>query len=164
LIALGLLVSMAGDIFLALPRDRFVAGLASFLVAHLFYSAAFVARGGFHWAPVALGVALLYGALMLALLLPGVEGAMRPAVVAYMAVILLMGWQAAGLWGALRDGSAALALAGAVAFIASDSVLAWDRFRRSFAAAPVVVMVTYYAAQWLQALSVLQAHSVLQGG
>lgn len=35
----GLVFSTAGDIFLMLPRDRFVAGLASFLIAHLFYNA-----------------------------------------------------------------------------------------------------------------------------
>ena len=33
----GLAFSTAGDIFLMLPRERFVAGLLSFLVAHLFY-------------------------------------------------------------------------------------------------------------------------------
>src|SRR5690606_41962032 len=41
LIVLGLLFSLAGDVFLMLPRDRFVAGLVSFLIAHLFYIAAF---------------------------------------------------------------------------------------------------------------------------
>src|ERR1043165_6191429 len=39
----GLLCSLAGDVFLMWPRDRFVAGLVSFLVAHLFYIAAFAA-------------------------------------------------------------------------------------------------------------------------
>jgi uncharacterized membrane protein YhhN len=155
LVAAGLLFSMAGDIFLALPKDRFVAGLGSFLIAHLFYIGAFVARAGFQGAPIALLLALGYGALMLALLLPHVQGVLRVAVALYMGVILVMGWQAAGLWLAIGDRAAALALAGALFFVASDSVLAWDRFRRPFAAAPLVVMVTYYIAQWLLALSVI---------
>src|SRR4029079_17999518 len=37
----ALVFSLAGDVFLMLPSDRFVAGLASFLVAHLCYVAGF---------------------------------------------------------------------------------------------------------------------------
>src|SRR5512147_2406717 len=40
-ILVGLVFSLAGDVFLMLPRDRFLAGLASFLAAHLAYIAAF---------------------------------------------------------------------------------------------------------------------------
>jgi uncharacterized membrane protein YhhN len=43
LVCAGLLFSLAGDVFLMLPRDRFVAGLASFLIAHLFYVASVLA-------------------------------------------------------------------------------------------------------------------------
>src|SRR5512143_3607936 len=42
LIGLGLLFSLAGDIWLVLPADRFLYGLVSFLLAHLCYIAAFV--------------------------------------------------------------------------------------------------------------------------
>ena len=45
-IFLGLVCSLAGDVLLMLPSDRFAAGLASFLVAHLCYIAAFTRRGG----------------------------------------------------------------------------------------------------------------------
>ena len=41
LILSGLVFSFFGDLFLMLPKDRFIQGLASFLVAHLFYIAAF---------------------------------------------------------------------------------------------------------------------------
>src|SRR5690349_8961742 len=37
----ALAFSLAGDVFLMLPRDLFVAGLASFLVAHVCYVAGF---------------------------------------------------------------------------------------------------------------------------
>src|SRR5215213_9375630 len=46
LIVAGLVCSLAGDVFLMLPRDRFVAGLVSFLLAHLCYVAAFASDGG----------------------------------------------------------------------------------------------------------------------
>jgi hypothetical protein len=41
LILCGLVCSLAGDVFLMLPVKRFAAGLASFLVAHVCYVAAF---------------------------------------------------------------------------------------------------------------------------
>ena len=37
--------------------------------------------------------------------------------------------------------------AGAVLFVASDSMIAWDRFVRPFAWAPVAIMVTYHLGQ-----------------
>lgn len=45
LVILGILLSLAGDVFLMLPDDRyFIFGLASFLVAHLFYIGAYRSR------------------------------------------------------------------------------------------------------------------------
>ena len=46
LIVLGLVFSLAGDVFLMLPSDKFIAGLASFLVAHLCYIGAFYPHYG----------------------------------------------------------------------------------------------------------------------
>jgi uncharacterized membrane protein YhhN len=43
----GLLFSLAGDVFLMLPSDRFIAGLVSSLFAHLFYIVAFTSGTGF---------------------------------------------------------------------------------------------------------------------
>ena len=37
----GLVLSLAGDVFLMLPADRFIAGVAAFLAAHLAYLTAF---------------------------------------------------------------------------------------------------------------------------
>src|SRR4051794_41583322 len=41
----ALVFSLAGDVFLMLPRDLFVAGLSAFLVAHLCYIAGFWTDG-----------------------------------------------------------------------------------------------------------------------
>lgn len=43
----ALLFSLAGDVFLMLPGNYFIPGLASFLVAHVFYIALF--RQGQAW-------------------------------------------------------------------------------------------------------------------
>jgi uncharacterized membrane protein YhhN len=151
LIVAGLVCSLAGDVFLMLPRDRFVAGLVSFLVAHVFYVIAFAsgAWGPGVWAGAALAT---YGASMLVFLWKGL-GKLKAAVVVYVGVILLMAWAALGRAQTTIDGGGALAAAGALLFVASDSALAWNRFKGEFKSAQAVVLATYFAAQWLIALS-----------
>lgn len=153
LILVGLLSSLAGDIFLELPGNWFIQGLVAFLIAHIFYIVAYQSRTGFHLTPAILLIFAIYGALMLWFLLPHV-GAMQLPVIVYMAVILVMGWQAAEQWTRLRDLSSLLALVGALLFIVSDSALAWNRFRNSLPASSLLIMSTYYLAQALIALSV----------
>jgi uncharacterized membrane protein YhhN len=154
LIVAGLLFSLAGDIFLMLPSDRFIAGLASFLIAHLFYIAAFTIDGATHRPSFPAAIALLaYGAMMLRLLFPFL-GRMKAPIIIYMLVILLMVWQAANRFMSLGTTPSLLALAGACLFAASDSLLALNRFRRPFRSAQFLILTTYYSAQWLIALSV----------
>ncbi len=155
-IVLGLLASLVGDVCLMLEGERwFVRGLTAFLVAHLFYIAAFtVARDGetvpwYYALPF-----LAYGALMLRILWPHL-GELRPAVSAYLAVIMVMAWQAATRWIAVQGaGGSSWALAGAYLFVLSDSVLAVARFRGEWRSARFWVLSTYFAAQWLLAFSV----------
>ena len=153
LIVLALLASLAGDVFLMLESDRFIYGLASFLLAHILYAIAFASEGSAA-APLWYGLPfLLYGVVMLWWLW-GFLGPMRGPVIVYMAAILIMAWQAANRWVETNDRGALLALAGAYLFVASDSVLAVERFRGAFRSAPFWVLSTYFAAQWLIALSV----------
>ena len=156
LVLAALAFSMAGDVCLLVPERFFRAGLASFLVAHLFYIAAFVAPGD--PAPTGWLLAapfLVVGAGMLAYLWPHL-GRDRVPVVVYVAVLGVMGWQAARRAGLATTPapSGGLALAGAVVFMLSDGILAVDRFAWRFAAAEGAIMATYYAAQTLIALSV----------
>ncbi len=152
LIVLGLIASLLGDIFLMLP-EHFLPGLVSFLVAHLAYIAAFTLTGD-GTAPLWYLIPfLLYGALMLRWLWPHL-GSLRGPVIVYMVVILLMAWQAANRWLETDQPGALLALAGAYLFVFSDSALAVERFRGTWRSAPFWVLSTYFAAQWLIALSV----------
>jgi uncharacterized membrane protein YhhN len=152
LIVAGLLFSLAGDVFLMLPRDRFVSGLVSFLVAHLFYVAAFASDGGRAWPAWAGALLSVYGALMLGLLWPRL-GSLKVPVAAYVAVILLMAWLALSRYLGAGPAGSGPAAAGALLFAASDSLLAWNRFKGGFRAAQALVLGTYFAAQWLIALS-----------
>jgi uncharacterized membrane protein YhhN len=153
LVVVGLLSSLAGDVWLVFPRG-FVPGLACFLVAHVLYIAAFAPA--VVWSPQAalLGVGFaLFAVRMFARLAPGL-GKERVPVAVYVTTIAAMGWCAAVRAGAVGGPSGTLALGGALLFMVSDGVLAVDRFVRRFAAADAVVMTTYYAAQILIALSV----------
>jgi uncharacterized membrane protein YhhN len=155
LIAGALVCSMAGDIFLVLP-DRFRAGLASFLLAHVLYVVAFAPPSGAQAASLMLLVPFVaFAGAMLAVLSPHL-GRDRIPVIVYMTVITLMGWRAAlrAVDPATPSPSATLALLGALFFMASDGVLAYDRFVRRFALAPAIIMTTYYVAQVLIASSV----------
>lgn len=151
MIIAGLLFSLAGDIFLMLP-DRFIAGLVSFLIAHLFYIAAFIFESGRAlslWSAIPF---LIYGGLMLKALWPHL-GKMRLPVVFYMLAILLMGWTAVSRWTLTEQPGSLLAMLGALFFIASDSLLALDKFKGRFRSAQLLIFSTYSVAQWLIALS-----------
>lgn len=153
LISAGLILSLAGDVFLMLPGDRFVPGLASFLVAHLLYITGFWSTGGGLRDVTVAAVVAAIAAAMLAYLWPGL-GAMRVPVIAYVTVIATMAWQALARWRHVGGEAAALAAGGAVTFLVSDSALAIRRFRMEFPLATVVVLGTYWLAQWCIARSV----------
>ncbi|HYJ45632.1 MAG TPA: lysoplasmalogenase [Pyrinomonadaceae bacterium] len=151
-IIIGLLFSLAGDLFLMLPDDRFIQGLVSFLLAHFCYIAAFTTESGRALSGLDLIPFLIYGGLMLRLLWPHL-GKMKAPVIVYMLVILLMGWVAASRWLITGQEGSRLAFSGATLFIASDSLLAVDRFRGRFRSAQLFILGTYFTAQWLIALS-----------
>jgi uncharacterized membrane protein YhhN len=155
LIMTGLLSSLAGDIFLMLPDDRFMPGLVCFLVAHLFYISAFISGGlriSVRWS---LGPFLLYGAAFFIVLVPRL-GDFKAPVSVYLLVILVMAWQALNRWSVTRRYEALLAFVGALLFVLSDSVIALDRFVQPFGAAMAIIATTYFIAQWLIACSVKQ--------
>ena len=153
MIVIGLIFSLGGDIFLMLPSDRFVVGLVSFLIAHLFYIVAFVYPSGFAISPLFLALYLVYSGIMIWQIWPHI-GSLRAPVLIYMAVILVMGWQALERWSLLQTNAALLAVIGATLFVISDSTLALDRFRSHFVSARFLVLSTYFSAQWFLALSV----------
>ena len=74
----------------------------------------------------------------------------------YALVLGVMGWQAAEQWWLLRDGSALLAMVGALLFMLSDAALALNKFRAPTPHRDLIVMTTYYGALLLIAWSVQQ--------
>lgn len=152
LLLIGLGCSLCGDIFLMLPSDRFLHGLVSFLCAHLCYTAAFISQSGLHISFLAVIPAIVGGVLLL-ILLPHTKALTIP-VILYTFIILTMLWQALERWGIISDSSAVLALIGAALFTASDAMLAYNRFVARWKYARLLILSTYYAAQWCLACSV----------
>lgn len=149
----GLFFCMLGDGLLR----WFVIGLSAFLIGHLFYAAAFITRWHFSW-PRALTLIpiLAYGIVMASQLLPALQArgdqALIIPVIAYLIVISMMGWLA------IMTGHA-WAIFGGILFIASDSILAWNMFVDKIAYSTVLIMGTYYTAQFLFARSIRQPSS-----
>ena len=147
----ALIASLAGDVLLMLPNDAFVFGLGAFLVAHVCYIAGFWSDGP---AAVAFVVAAV---IVVAVLVPLAvrilrsvpEAELRGPVAVYIVVIATM------LATALATGNV-VAAAGAALFVASDSMIAWDRFVQEFRAAGVAIMVTYHLGQAALVLSLLR--------
>lgn len=84
---------------------------------------------------------------------PSLPAALRLPVVAYVIVLAGMAAQAAAVWSLRRDPATSAAAVGGAFFVASDATLAIDRFALPFAAAPALVLATYWIAQTGIALS-----------
>lgn len=155
----GLVLSLVGDVCLMLPGDRFVPGLVAFLLAHVCYIVAFAPGSSGKARVLAFLVVAAIAAGNLAGLLPRVDAALKIPVLAYVAVLATMAaFALARAWtptvARALPRSARLAAVGAVLFMVSDSLLAWDRFAGGVPAPALLVLGTYYAAQWCIARSV----------
>lgn len=153
-VAVGLVFCMLGDIALMGSGDRaFMAGLGSFLIGHLMFVAAFLS-GLRKIAPGAHAlVGAVFGLAGLVILMPR-AGKLRLPVLAYIMVLLAMWLAADARFTQFVDGPSRLALLGASVFIASDSLLAWDRFVGRLPLAQPLILGTYYPAIMLIAMSV----------
>ena len=141
----ALVLSLAGDVFLMLPSDQFVPGLASFLLGHIAYIVGLQSLDT-STTGLVIGLAVVVVALpLLGLRIAnavrsGDEPALLGPVVAYMLVISAM------VVSASATGNV-FAIAGAVSFYASDALIAWTRFIEDFPWGRVAIIVTYHLAQ-----------------
>ena len=135
----GLVLCLAGDVALLPDVDRFVVGLASFLVGHVLFAVGAAVIGvSWPWVLAAAVVAVAVGGLLGPRIIRA-SGELAPAVSAYFAVIMVM---AVLMVGTTRPAG----VVGAVAFVVSDSILGWERFVGRIRRAPVLIMVTYHLA------------------
>jgi uncharacterized membrane protein YhhN len=151
LILLGLLLSWLGDVLLIPKRQLFfIAGLGSFLLAHVAFSGAFLLQP-LEVLPLALAAAatVVFATIILRWLWPHLTHDFRPAVVSYLAAISLMVVLAAGT---IATAGPQL-LVGAAMFAVSDIFVARDRFVSPSVANKLWGLPLYYGAQLIFALS-----------
>ncbi|RZT21640.1 lysoplasmalogenase [Fictibacillus sp. BK138] len=151
-IIIGLLFSLLGDIFLMVPKDRFLQGLASFLTAHVCYIIAFLQIQLQKELNVLVSVSLVAIALIYFIRL--VKGKrftggspLKFAVFTYILLITSM------VWVSILTENLFIILA-AFLFYFSDATLAWDRFIKPLKYRNYLVMSTYFLAQYLFSLSI----------
>jgi uncharacterized membrane protein YhhN len=151
LIVCGLVVSLVADIVI---EFSFLGGLVAFLAAHVCYVVAF-STGSPGWRPLYALPFLAWGAGVFAFLWPRL-GAMKLPVAVYVVVICTMMWRAAARLGASPAASFSewSALAGAVIFAASDTLIALDRFHAPIRCVRYPIILLYWLGQWGIALSV----------
>lgn len=153
-ILVALVLSLLGDIALMFHGERwFLAGLGSFLVAHLAFVAAFTTGVEEFRLPWWIAASPVAGFVLLPLLWRG-AGVLRPAVLVYGLVLCAMVLTAAARYQALPAASALCALAGAVLFQLSDSLLGYRQFVRPYPAAQPLILSTYWLAIGLVAASI----------
>ena len=153
--AAALLLSLAGDIFLVLPKEQFIAGLACFLAGHLAYAVGFTTGlPPFNLASLAVFLILLLVGLQIHRRLnAGLDASgkanLRLPVLFYSIIIGLMLFSA--LMTLVRQewavSAALFASGGAMLFFISDTLLAWNRFVAPIRHQRVLIMSTYHLGQ-----------------
>ncbi|MBZ5857942.1 lysoplasmalogenase [Flavihumibacter profundi] len=152
-ISTAIFFSWLGDIFLMNEGDQyFMAGLGSFLLAHLCYIFFFTfIRTGQSKMPawnIYILVALsLYVGIFYFFLAPHLNNTLKPPVFIYAFVIAAMFASAYHAFSIRKSGSGLLCITGAALFILSDSLLAINAFIIPFTGASLAVMTTYILAQ-----------------
>jgi uncharacterized membrane protein YhhN len=156
-VRIGLVLSLVGDVFLLWPKEGFLPGLVSFLLAHLAYIAAFCVPVRLAARPLVFVAYGVVAALILSQLWPGVPGGLRAPVLGYVVCLATMAAQAAVWWrtaaGSADERYARVAAIGGLLFMVSDSLLATNKFALPLPFASLWILATYWAAQWAIASS-----------
>lgn len=157
-IVVGLAFAAAGDFFLMLPGDYFLAGLVCFLLTHCAYIWALTRDSRFAADKRMFALFTVIGFVVIAGLWSSLPPGMRVPVVIYALALAAMAAQAISrdrqiAIGAPQKSAARSAALGGLFFMVSDTLLAYGRFRWNIPYNAVWVLGTYYAAQWLFARS-----------
>lgn len=154
---IALFFSWIGDIILLFAeRDElfFISGLIAFLISHIVYILLFNKQlkeknkrnKAFYWIGVTLIIVYLF--VMLTILLPSLGDLQLPVLVyaIVLSTMLLFAFKGFLSW---TKPANSYVLLGAIIFVSSDSILAFDKFHEPIAMSSFLIMVTYLAAQFL---------------
>lgn len=164
----GLCFSLFGDVLLIFQQFNslfFIAGLVSFLLAHLFFIVYYIRSSGkasvqkLNIKPLLILLFGLYGIGFCAILFPWL-GALRLPVFAYAAVLVVMTIFALNRFGKVSPGNFRMVMTAALLFTLSDSLLAVNKFVHPLPLAGIWIMSTYAVAQYLITQSVCDPNKV----
>lgn len=153
-IVLALFFSWAGDVLLMFQDkipDFFLFGLSAFLLAHVFYIVFFHSiriREGIKGKTLLLVPVAVYYIGLMVWLSPHLADMTVPVRI-YGLIISFMLMLALHMIFSRNKQAAQLMVAGALLFVASDSILAINKFYMSFRFAGAAIMITYCLAQYL---------------
>ena len=154
-LVVALIFSWAGDTLLLFVFENavyFILGLIAFLLAHIFYIVLFArelkkANSKIELRKPALFLITIYLVTMLAVLIPRL-GSLTVPVIVYAVVISTMLYMAYLLSSHWPKPASGFLFTGAISFILSDSILAFDKFYHPITGAGFLIMITYLYAQW----------------
>ncbi len=152
-IAFGLVFGASGDIFLEKP-EKFIYGMGSFLIGHLFYSVGFGLKFTVFpfWNLVIVFLVLL---TLYFTVLHRHLGAMKfPIFVYLIAIGVMFGFSFSPLYKNLYYLRFLLPLAGGL-FVFSDFLIAVDRFVKRVPARHLLILGTYFTSQLIISLSTI---------
>lgn len=147
----GLGFSALGDAFLVWREGMFIPGLLSFAIGHVFY---LIGLGEEPKQSRTKELFTLAGIDVFLFLRPGINSyVLVPLVALYCALIFSVGWRATARYETEGNKAAFCGSMGALLFIASDFIIALDKWIFPVPFAPSLIMSTYYAGQLGLALS-----------
>lgn len=137
----GLVFSTFGDFFLDYDRlNWFVFGLGSFFIAHVCYLIALKPLEKKKL--MFIGLYGVYGIAMFSLIAGGLGELFIP-VLAYMSILLIM-----AIMTLVSKRSNTWLILGGISFVFSDSLIGIDKFYQPIPFASIVIMMSYYFAQY----------------
>jgi uncharacterized membrane protein YhhN len=155
LLIIGLFFSFLGDVALMLERQNssfFIIGLLAFLLTHLFYIAFFFKIKASNSSllkdkPYLVLLIILYTAGLLYLLIPKL-GALVIPVIVYAVILTTMFIASLYAYNNITKPANILFGIGAAFFVASDTLLAINKFYSPIPASGLLIMLTYCLAQF----------------
>lgn len=156
---IALIFSFAGDVLLLDKSNLFLLGIAAFLITQLVYISIFskgIKGSSLVIKLKALLPFLVYFIVLITVLKPGLQDFFIPVLV-YGLAISLFGAVALLNYLIKRDLISLRLFIGAVLFILSDSLIAFNKFHHERSFYPVIIMITYIVAQYLIATYILQS-------
>ena len=160
----ALTMSWIGDVIL-LFADKgelyFIAGLIAFLISHICYIILFSKQLNvylkkskfFYW--VGITAITLYLMIMMLVLLPSLGDLKIPVFVYALTISIMLLFAFKGYLNWHRPSNGHI-LIGAIVFVASDSILAFDKFYAPLQHSTLLIMTTYLIAQFLIVVGILE--------